>query len=165
MSLYAVALRFPLTGTKGPSLNHENSPRPLFIHQTLQLVLCIGAGNVFVALAKHRLVCRTARWWSVIPHSRERISTAPESNGGELYSIPTRWVGLTNSKSTSLCQSTILHSTKVDLFCARNKYSKHSLGQLCDTIVPKLIQPLAPKKLFCAMWLTQQIRTFSLKCW
>ena len=34
----------------------------------------------------------------------------------------TRWVGLMNSKSTSLCQSTISHSTKVDLFCARNLY-------------------------------------------
>lgn len=29
---------------------------------------------------------------------------------------PTRWVGLKNSKSTSLCQSTIPHSTNVDLF-------------------------------------------------
>ena len=29
---------------------------------------------------------------------------------------PTRWEGLTNSKSTSLYQSTIPHSTKVDLF-------------------------------------------------
>jgi hypothetical protein len=39
MSLYAVALRFPFTGTKGPSLNHENSPRPLFLlHQTFPLL-------------------------------------------------------------------------------------------------------------------------------
>jgi hypothetical protein len=29
---------------------------------------------------------------------------------------PTRWVGLKNSKSTRLCQSTIPHSTNVDLF-------------------------------------------------
>ena len=29
---------------------------------------------------------------------------------------PARWVGLTNSKSTSLCQSTIPHSTTVYLF-------------------------------------------------
>jgi hypothetical protein len=35
---------------------------------------------------------------------------------------PTRRVGIMDSKSTSLCQSTIPHSTKVDLFCARNKY-------------------------------------------
>ena len=26
MSLYAVALRFPFTGTKGPSTNHEKQP-------------------------------------------------------------------------------------------------------------------------------------------
>uniref|UniRef100_A0A8K9XTS2 Cyclic AMP-dependent transcription factor ATF-7 n=1 Tax=Oncorhynchus mykiss TaxID=8022 RepID=A0A8K9XTS2_ONCMY len=44
MSLNAVALRFPFTVAKGPSQNHENSPRPLFFfHQTLQLALCIGA--------------------------------------------------------------------------------------------------------------------------
>jgi hypothetical protein len=30
--------------------------------------------------------------------------------------LSARWVGLTNSKSTSLCQYTIPHSTKVDLF-------------------------------------------------
>jgi hypothetical protein len=62
---------------------------------------------------------------------------------------PTRWVGLTNNKSTSLCQSTIPHSTKVARrFCARNTYSKHSLRQLWDVIDPKLIQPLVPKKMF-----------------
>jgi hypothetical protein len=43
------------------------------------------------------------------------------------------WVGLTNSRSTSLCQSTIPHSTKLDLFYARNKYSKQTLGVMgCD---------------------------------
>jgi hypothetical protein len=29
MSLYAVSLRFPFTGTKGPSPDHEKQPRPL----------------------------------------------------------------------------------------------------------------------------------------
>jgi hypothetical protein len=29
MSLYAVPLRFPFTGTKGPSLNHETLPAPM----------------------------------------------------------------------------------------------------------------------------------------
>ena len=36
MSLHAVALIFPFTGTKRPSPNHEKQPRPLFLlHQTL----------------------------------------------------------------------------------------------------------------------------------
>ena len=61
MSLYAVALRFPFTGTKGPSPNHETSPRPLFLlHQTLQLALCIEAGSVLLASAKPRFVRWTA---------------------------------------------------------------------------------------------------------
>ena len=29
MSLYAVALRFPFTGTKGPSLNHGKQPQTI----------------------------------------------------------------------------------------------------------------------------------------
>ena len=86
MSLYAVALRFPFTGTKGPSSNHEKQPQTI-IH-SLQLALCIRPGSVLLASAKPRLVRRTARWWSVNHHSRERISTAPESNGGELYTTP-----------------------------------------------------------------------------
>ena len=57
MALYAVALRFPFTETKGPSPNHEKSPRPLFIlHQTLQSALCIRAGSVILASAKPRFV-------------------------------------------------------------------------------------------------------------
>uniref|UniRef100_A0A8C7SGA2 Uncharacterized protein n=1 Tax=Oncorhynchus mykiss TaxID=8022 RepID=A0A8C7SGA2_ONCMY len=40
----------------------KNSPRPLFLHQTLQLVLCIGAGSVLFASAKPRFVRWTARW-------------------------------------------------------------------------------------------------------
>ena len=60
MSLYAVALRFPFTGTKGPSPNNEKT---LFIlHQTLQLALCIGAGRVLLVSAKPRFIPRTARW-------------------------------------------------------------------------------------------------------
>ena len=57
----------------------NNSPRPLFLlHQTLQLALCIRACSIFLASAKPRYVHRTARWWSVVQHSRARISTAPE---------------------------------------------------------------------------------------
>jgi hypothetical protein len=83
MSLYAVALRFPFTGTKGPNLNHEKQLQPLFHHHhTLQLALCIGAGTVFLASAKPGFICRTARWRSMIHHFRESVSTAPESNGG-----------------------------------------------------------------------------------
>jgi hypothetical protein len=79
MSSYAVVLRFLFTGTKW------FSPRPLFLlHQTLQLALCIGAGSVLLASAKPRFVRRNTRWWSVIHHSRERVSTPPESNGGGL---------------------------------------------------------------------------------
>ena len=80
MSFYAVVLW---------SRTMKNSPRPLFfLHQTLQSALCIGAGSIFQASAKHKFNCRTARWWSVIHHSKERVSTAPESNGGELYTTP-----------------------------------------------------------------------------
>ena len=38
LALYAVALRFPFTGTKGPE--------PFLLHQTVQVALCIGAGRV-----------------------------------------------------------------------------------------------------------------------
>ena len=88
LSLYAVALRFPFAG-RGLARTMKNRPRTLFIvHQTLQLTLCFGAGSVLLASAKPRFVCQTARWWSVIPYSRECVSTAPESNGGELYTTP-----------------------------------------------------------------------------
>ena len=90
MSLYCiVALRFPFTGTNGPSQNNQNSPRPVFLpHQTLPLALCIGAGSVLLASTKPRFIHRTARWWSLIHHSRQTISTAPESNGGDLNITP-----------------------------------------------------------------------------
>jgi hypothetical protein len=58
------------------------------LHQTLQQALCIGECSILLTSAKPRFVCRTARWWSVIHHSRKRISTAPESNGSELYITP-----------------------------------------------------------------------------
>ena len=64
----------------------KSSLRLLFLlHQTLQLALCIGSGGALLASSKPRFVRRTARWWSVIHHSRECVSTAPESNGSELY--------------------------------------------------------------------------------
>ena len=78
---------------------------------------------------------------------------------------PTRWVGLTNSKITSLCQSTIPHSTKVDLFYSVREINIPNIVWDSCAIDPKLIQPLASPKNVYAMWLTQQIRTFSLKCW
>ena len=47
----------------------KNSPWQLFLlHQTLQLALCIGAGS--------DLASAKPRWWSVIHHFRELISTA-----------------------------------------------------------------------------------------
>ena len=71
MSLYAVALRFPFTGTKGLSPNMKrNSSRPGFLlHQTLQLALCIQADNVLLASAKPRFVHRTAEAWFVTPEN------------------------------------------------------------------------------------------------
>ena len=62
--------------------------RLLFLHQSLQMALCIGAGNVLLASTKHRFVDRTARGSSVIYHPRTRASTALESNGGKLYTTP-----------------------------------------------------------------------------
>ena len=42
----------------------KNSPRPLLLlHQTLPLALCIEAGCVLLAPAKHRFVRLTGRWW------------------------------------------------------------------------------------------------------
>ena len=43
---------------------------------------------VWMASAKPRFVRWTARLRSVIHHSRERVSIAPESNGGELNTTP-----------------------------------------------------------------------------
>ena len=46
----------------------KHSPRPLFfLHQTLQLALCIWAGSVLLASAKPRLVSQTDRWWFINP--------------------------------------------------------------------------------------------------
>jgi hypothetical protein len=68
--LYAVALRFPFTGTKGLDRTIKNS-LPNF------RALCIRAGSVLLASAKPRFVYWPVRWGSVIHHSRECVSTAP----------------------------------------------------------------------------------------
>ena len=112
MSLHAVALRFPFTLTKGPSPNHEKQPRPLSFHpQTLQLALCIGAGSVLLASTKPRFVCRTARWQSVIHHSRERVSTAPESNFTPLQ--PTLGIEHGDLRLVCGCSAMETHSMKL----------------------------------------------------
>jgi hypothetical protein len=87
MSLYAIVLKSSLE-LRGLARTMKNSPRPFFLHQTLQLALCIRSGSLLLASAKPRFVCRTARWWSVIHHSREHVSTAPESNDVKLYTTP-----------------------------------------------------------------------------
>ena len=61
MSLYAVALRFPFTGTKGQCPNHEKQTQTI-IPPPPNLTLCIGAGSVLLASVKPRFVRRTARW-------------------------------------------------------------------------------------------------------
>jgi hypothetical protein len=66
----------------------KNCPRSLFLHQTLQLALCIRAGSVLLASSQPRFVHRTAKWWSMIHHSREYVSTVPQSNGDDLYTTP-----------------------------------------------------------------------------
>ena len=38
------------------------------------------------------------------------------------------------------------HSTKMDVFCVRYKYSKHSLGQLWDAIDPKMNTTVSKNK-------------------
>ena len=89
MSLHAVVSRYPFTGTKGPSFNHDQHPRPLFLpHKTLQLALCIGEGSVLLASSNPKFIRWTARWWSLIHHSRDCVSSAPESNGAKLYTTP-----------------------------------------------------------------------------
>jgi hypothetical protein len=76
-------LDFSSLELRGLAQNMKYSSRPIFLlHQTLQLALCIGAGSILLTSTKPRWICRTARWWSMIHHSRERVSTAPESNGG-----------------------------------------------------------------------------------
>ena len=78
----------------------KNSTRPLFLlHKTLYLALCILAGSILLASAKPRFVRWTARWWSVIHHSRERISTTLGIAHGDLRMVcvaarlwkPTSW--------------------------------------------------------------------------
>jgi hypothetical protein len=45
----------------------RNSPRPLFLHQTLQLALCIGAGCVLLASAKPRFALPDGEAWFMTP--------------------------------------------------------------------------------------------------
>ena len=87
MSLYAVTLSFPFTGTKRPSPNH-NSTRPLFLlHQTLQLALCIRVGSVLLASPKpsRPLDCQMLKrdsllqrmgvqWWRALHHSSRLLA-------------------------------------------------------------------------------------------
>jgi hypothetical protein len=51
----------------------------------------VSAGSVLMTSAKPRVVCQTARWWRMIHHSRERVSTAPELgiNHGDLRLVCT----------------------------------------------------------------------------
>uniref|UniRef100_A0A8C7MTP9 Fatty acid binding protein 1a, liver n=1 Tax=Oncorhynchus kisutch TaxID=8019 RepID=A0A8C7MTP9_ONCKI len=51
-----------MTGEKIKVSLSTRKALPLFLHQTLQLVLCIGAGSVLFASAKPRFVRWTARW-------------------------------------------------------------------------------------------------------
>ena len=83
MSLYAVALRFPFTGIKGPSPNHENITRPLFLlHQTLQSALRIGAGSVLLhqmvkcdsSLQRTHFYCNRIQWLRALHHSSRRLA-------------------------------------------------------------------------------------------
>ena len=76
LSKFWLASRVPFTGTKGPNSNHEKQPQNIIS----QLAPCSRAGCVFLASTKPRFVRRTARQCRVIHHSRERVSTAPESN-------------------------------------------------------------------------------------
>ena len=64
----------------------KNSPSPLlFIHQTLQLALCIQVCRVLLASTKPRFVRQIARWCSIVhcsivqwqralPHSSQRLA-------------------------------------------------------------------------------------------
>ncbi len=82
MSWFAEALRFPFTGSHRPIPTPEK-PIPLFfLIQNLQLAQCSQAGNVLLASAKPRLAHQTAKQRSMICHSSEQVSTAPESNCG-----------------------------------------------------------------------------------
>jgi hypothetical protein len=62
MSMYAVALLFLFTGTRGPIPNHEKLPQTIITTPPNFTALCIGAGGVLLAYAKPRFVRRTTRW-------------------------------------------------------------------------------------------------------
>jgi hypothetical protein len=74
----------------------------------------------YVLLAPNHLSLTWLAMWSGLSH---RLQVMTDTSGTQLEQLstfnccqPTRWVGLTNSKSTCLCQSTIPHSTRVELF-------------------------------------------------
>jgi hypothetical protein len=80
-------------------------------HQTLQLALCILAGSFLLASANPSFVHRTARWWSVIHHSREHVSTAPVQWRRALHPSSRRLAFL--SLGTYLC----LYLSNVCCYC------------------------------------------------
>jgi hypothetical protein len=69
LSLYAVALRFPFTGTEGPSPNHEKQPQTIIppspnftigIRQTL--------------LQRRRFHCSRVQWRQALHHSSRHLA-------------------------------------------------------------------------------------------
>ena len=87
MSLYAVALRFPFTQTKSPSLNHGKQPQSIIPPPPN-----FGVGTMHSGRQNSPGICQT----QICPLDcqmvkslfREHISTALESNGVELCTTP-----------------------------------------------------------------------------
>ena len=77
MSLYAVALRFLFTGTKGPRPNHKKLPQTIISPPPNFTVGTMHSGQTHVHPSHCQMVKRD--------HSRERVSTAQVSNGGGIY--------------------------------------------------------------------------------
>ena len=67
MSSYAVALRFPFTGSKGPSPNHGKQPQTIFPPLNFKIGTMHLAGSVHPASAKPRFICRTATLRNAFP--------------------------------------------------------------------------------------------------
>ena len=85
ISWSAEALRVPFTGTKGPSPTPEKQPHTIIPPPPNFTLGTMQRSTVLLATAKPRLIHRIARRRSVIHHSREHVSTAPESSGGALH--------------------------------------------------------------------------------
>ena len=81
MALYAIALRFPFTGTKRPSPNHETAPDHYYSF-TKHYSWHYALGQV--AYLSVRLP--DGEEWSITLENL--ISTAPESNSSKLYTTP-----------------------------------------------------------------------------